>query len=103
MEVGDYMPKFNDDIIGKKVMQHCGMNATCIAYRGNKDIDIKFEDGTVVTPALLKERGIVKKQLSGIKVLGEGQLEKKLTVQAHKFSKNAIDKINESGSKAEVI
>ena len=62
-----------------------------------------FEDGTVVTPALLKERGIVKKQLSGIKVLGEGQLEKKLTVQAHKFSKNAIDRINESGSKAEVI
>ena len=56
-----------------------------------------FEDGTVVTPALLKERGIVKKQLSGIKVLGEGQLEKKLTVQAHKFSKSAIDKINESG------
>ena len=53
-----------------------------------------FEDGTVVTPALLKERGIVKKQLSGIKVLGEGQLEKKLTVQAHKFSKSAIDKIN---------
>lgn len=62
-----------------------------------------FEDGTVVTPALLKERGIVKKQLSGIKVLGEGQLEKKLTVQVHKFSKSAIDKINESGSKAEVI
>ena len=62
-----------------------------------------FEDGTVVTPALLKERGIVKKQLSGIKVLGVGQLEKKLTVQAHKFSKSAIDKINESGSKAEVI
>lgn len=66
------------------------------------DLNI-FEDGTVVTPALLKERGIVKKQLSGIKVLGEGQLEKKLTVQAHKFSKSAIDKINESGSKAEVI
>ena len=62
-----------------------------------------FEDGTVVTPALLKERGIVKKQLSGIKVLGEGQLEKKLTVQAHKFSKSAVDKIKESGSKAEVI
>lgn len=62
-----------------------------------------FEDGTVITPALLKERGIVKKQLSGVKVLGEGQLEKKLTVQAHKFSKSAIEKINESGSKAEVI
>ena len=63
----------------------------------------KFDEDTVVTPELLKETGIVKKQLSGIKVLGEGQLEKKLTVQAHKFSKSAIDKINESGSKAEVI
>lgn len=62
-----------------------------------------FEDGTVVTPALLKDTGIVKKQLSGIKVLGEGALEKKLTIQAHKFSKTALAKINESGSKAEVI
>ena len=72
------------------------------AFINLSDLNV-FEDGTVVTPALLKERGIVKKQLSGIKVLGEGQLEKKLTVQAHKFSKSAIDKINESGSKAEVI
>ncbi len=62
-----------------------------------------FEDGTVVTPALLKEMGIVKKQLAGIKVLGEGTLEKKLTIEAHKFSKSALTKINESGSKAEVI
>ena len=63
----------------------------------------KFDDGTVVTPALLKEVGIVKKQLSGIKVLGEGNLEKKLTIQAHKFSESALEKIKESGSKAEVI
>ena len=63
----------------------------------------RFEDGTVVTPALLKEVGIVKKQLSGIKVLGEGNLEKKLTIQAHKFSESALEKIKESGSKAEVI
>ncbi len=62
-----------------------------------------FADGTVVTPALLKEAGIVKKQLAGIKVLGEGKLEKKLTIQAHKFSKSALVKIGESGSKAEVI
>ena len=62
-----------------------------------------FEDGAVVTPALLKEKGIVKKQLAGIKVLGEGTLEKKLTIQAHKFSKSALDKISKSGSKAEVI
>ena len=63
----------------------------------------KFDDGTVVTPALLKEKGIVKKQLKGIKVLGNGKLEKKLTIQAHKFSTSALEKIKESGSKAEVI
>ena len=62
-----------------------------------------FEDGTVVTPALLKEAGIVKNQLDGIKVLGNGKLEKKLTIQANKFSTSALDKIKESGSKAEVI
>ena len=62
-----------------------------------------FEDGTVVTPALLKENGIVKNELSGIKVLGNGTLEKKLTIQAHKFSKSAIEKIKESGSNIEVI
>ena len=67
------------------------------------NIYAQFEDGTVVTPALLKEAGLVKKELDGIKVLGEGKLEKKLTVQANKFSKSAIEKINESGSKIEVI
>lgn len=67
-----------------------------------EDLNI-FEDGTVVTPVLLKEQKIVKKQLDGIKVLGEGTLEKKLTIQANKFSKTAMEKIKESGSKAEVI
>ncbi len=62
-----------------------------------------FEDGTVVTPVLLKEAKIVRKQLDGIKILGDGNLEKKLTIQAHKFSKSALTKIKESGSKAEVI
>lgn len=62
-----------------------------------------FEDGTVVTPALLKEAGIIKNQLDGIKVLGNGKLEKKLTIQANKFSNSAIEKIKEAGSKAEVI
>lgn len=63
----------------------------------------RFEDGTVVTPALLKEVGLVKKGLDGIKVLGNGSLEKKLTIQANKFSTSAIEKIEKSGSKAEVI
>ena len=62
-----------------------------------------FNDGDVVTPALLKEKGIVKKQLNGIKVLGNGTLEKKLTIQANRFSSSALRKIEESGSKAEVI
>ena len=63
----------------------------------------RFEDGTVVTPALLKDTGLVKKQYEGIKVLGNGKLEKKLTIQAHKFSESALAKIKEAGSKAEVI
>ncbi len=63
----------------------------------------RFEDGTVVTPALLKENGLVKKSYDGIKILGEGELKKKLTIQANKFSASAIEKIEKSGSKAEVI
>ena len=62
-----------------------------------------FKDGDVVTPELLKEQGIVKKQLAGIKVLGNGTLNKKVTVKAHRFTQSALKKIEESGSKAEVI
>ena len=63
----------------------------------------KFNDGDVVTPELLKEMGIVKKELCGIKVLGNGTLEKKVTVKAHKFSESAKEKIETSGGKVEVI
>ena len=63
----------------------------------------RFEDGAVVTPELLKEIGLVKNQLSGIKVLGYGVLEKKLTVKAHAFSANAVEQIEKLGGKAEVI
>ena len=66
------------------------------------DLNI-FEDGTVVSPAMLREVGLVKKQLDGIKVLGNGKLEKKLTIQANKFSNSAVEKIEASGSKIEVI
>ncbi len=62
-----------------------------------------FEDGAEVTPELLKERGIVKKELSGIKVLGDGTLEKKLTVKCHKISKSAQAAIEKAGGKVEVI
>ena len=63
----------------------------------------KFEDGAEVTPEILKDMGLVKKQLDGIKVLGNGTLEKKLTVKASKFSKTAKEAIEKTGGKAEVI
>lgn len=78
------------------------MFKTEFAVLNVEDFNI-FEEGTIVTPALLKETGKVKNQLSGIKVLGNGTLGKKITIQAHKFSKSALEKIEESGSKAEVI
>ena len=75
---------------------------TVYAVINLSDLNV-FEDGTVVTEALLKEKGIVKKQLAGVKVLGNGNLDKKITIIAHKFSATALKKIEESGSKAEVI
>ena len=62
-----------------------------------------FNDGDVVTPELLKDMGLLKNQLNGVKVLGNGTLEKKLTVKAHKFSTVAKEQIEKLGGKAEVI
>ena len=67
-----------------------------------KDLN-KFDDGDTVDAAALMEKGIVKKVLDGVKVLGNGELEKKLTVKAAKFSKSAAEKIEKAGGKAEVI
>lgn len=67
-----------------------------------KDLEV-FEDGTVVTPELLKEKGIISKLNDGVKILGDGELSKSLTVKAHKFSKAAQEKIEAVGGKAEVI
>ncbi|MBR3228538.1 MAG: 50S ribosomal protein L15 [Erysipelotrichaceae bacterium] len=63
----------------------------------------RFEDGTTVTPELLKQAGIVKKQLDGIKVLGNGKLEKKVNVTCNKISKSAQAAIEKAGGKVEVI
>lgn len=63
----------------------------------------RFEEGTTVTPALLIEAGVIKKELSGVKILGQGQLERKLTVQAAKFSKGAEEAITAAGGSIEVI
>ena len=63
----------------------------------------RFKDGEVVTPELLIESGLVKKELNGIKILGNGTLEKKVTVKAHRFSSAAVTKIESAGGTAEVI
>ena len=63
----------------------------------------RFKDGSVITPELLIEEGLVKKELDGIKILGNGELSKKLTVKANKFSKKAEEAILAAGGKVEVL
>ena len=63
----------------------------------------KFKEGTLVTPTLLVEEGLVKKELDGVKILGNGELTVKLTVKAHKFSKSAKAAIEKLGGVAEEI
>ena len=69
----------------------------------NVELLNRFEEGTEVTPELLKQAGLVRKELDGIKILGVGELQKKLTVKANKFSKSAVEAIEKAGGKAEVI
>jgi len=66
------------------------------------DLNI-FDEGAEVTAEALKEKGLIKKTDNGLKVLGDGKLEKKLTVKANKFSKSAAETIEQAGGKAEVI
>ena len=63
----------------------------------------KYDDGTVINAALLLEDRVIRKELCGLKVLGNGELSKKLTVQAAKFSKSAKEAIEKVGGTAEVI
>ncbi|PWU67454.1 MULTISPECIES: 50S ribosomal protein L15 [Gracilibacillus] len=62
-----------------------------------------FDEGTEVTPELLLESGTISKVKSGVKILGNGNLEKKLTVKAHKFSASAKEAIEAAGGQTEVI
>lgn len=63
----------------------------------------RFENGTEVTPEVLLEARVIRKIQDGVKILGEGNLEKPLTIKAHAFSKSALEKIEAAGGKAEVI
>jgi large subunit ribosomal protein L15 len=67
-----------------------------------KDLN-RFEEGVTVSPELLVEQGFVKKVRDGLRILGEGELKKKLTVRAHHFSKSASEKIQKAGGTTEVI
>lgn len=69
----------------------------------NLDVLNRFEDGTEVTPELLVETGIIRNEKSGIKILSNGNIEKKLTVKANKFSAAAKEAIDSAGGKTEVI
>ena len=69
----------------------------------NLDTLNRFEEGTEVTPALLIETGVVSNEKSGIKILGNGTLDKKLTVKAHKFSASAKEAIENAGGQTEVV
>ncbi|EMK1046033.1 TPA: 50S ribosomal protein L15 [Listeria monocytogenes] len=69
----------------------------------NLDVLNRFEDGTEVTPELLVKTGIIRNEKSGIKILSNGNIEKKLTVKANKFSAAAKEAIEAAGGKTEVI
>jgi large subunit ribosomal protein L15 len=62
-----------------------------------------FSDGDVIDPEKLKTAGLVKKVEDGVKILGDGELSRKLTVRAHRFSASAVSKIEGAGGKTEVI
>jgi large subunit ribosomal protein L15 len=66
------------------------------------DINNKFEAGAVVDYAALVEAGLVKKEYEGVKILGNGELDKALTIKAKKFSKSAVEKIQAVGGTVEV-
>jgi len=69
----------------------------------NLDALNRFEDGTEVTPELLIETGVVRNEKSGIKILAKGNIEKKLTVKANKFSSAAKEAIEAAGGSTEVV
>ena len=95
---GGQMPLYRR--IPKRGFTNIWRNEPAIVNIGDLNV---FEDGAEITADILKEKGLIKKPDSGLKVLGNGKLEKKLTVRANKFSKSAAAAIEQAGGKAEVI
>jgi len=63
----------------------------------------RFKEDTVVTPEVLKEKGLIENARGLVKILGTGELKKPLTIKAHRFSKSALEKVKTSGGKTELI
>jgi large subunit ribosomal protein L15 len=79
-------------------------NRFAIEYAIINLIDIlKIQDADIITPEILIEKGIIKDLKNGIKVLGNGDIQRPLTIKAHAFSASAISKISAAGGKAEVV
>ena len=79
------------------------VNHVSYAVVNVSDLEAKFDANAVINPAALKDKGLVKKEYDGVKVLGNGKLTKAFTVQANAFSKSAEKAITEAGGKTEVI
>ena len=90
--------------IARRIPKRGFVNIFATKYANVNVSDLNaFEDGTVIDAQALVEAGLLKKLLDGLKVLGNGTLEKKLTVRAAAFSESAKQKIEAAGGKAEVI
>lgn len=97
---GGQMPLFRR--IPKRGFSHATWDKTYHVVNVG-DLDARYQDGDVVDQESLKEIGLAKGPADGIRVLGTGELNKKLTVKAHHFSKSALEKIQAKGGTAEVI
>ncbi len=84
-----------------------GFNNADFATRYNivnvADLERRFDAGAHVTPAALRDAGLIRHKQWGVKILGDGNLTKKLTVEAAKFSSQALEKIKVAGGQARVI
>ena len=96
---GGQMPLFRR--IPKRGFNNAG--AAKVANINVCDIDKFFNEGEVVSPETLKTKGLIKYRYDVLKVLGDGELTKKVKVQAHRFSKTAAEKIQAAGSEMEVL
>jgi large subunit ribosomal protein L15 len=97
---GGQMPLFRR--IPKRGFSHATWDKTFLVVNVG-DLDTAFNDGDTVNQETLKEKGLAKGPADGVRILGTGELNKKLTVSAHHFSKSAADKIAAKGGTAEVI